>query len=209
MNWIIAFGTFVLVVFITHKAHSAEVGVSHQVYTDDRYRSGIGLQIRSGGTAYLSGGYESTYSTAVTQRLGKTQLYSLGAGYRLGSLYAELAYYHPEQTTRSRTLSEIIYYSFQPTFGNPPFLPDTGFHGLNYEYDLKGSYGISVGARKMISKRIGFDARYRALSLRESYAMQAPGSVFDPASPDSCGCRWEGGSNISANTLSLGIYIRF
>ena len=198
-----------LLMFISLPVYATDLSVNHIVYNASQFASGQSIDARVGNKWYIHGSYERTHFSYLTQRLGRTELYSGSIGYKdnIGNykVYIQGGYYHPAQSTRNRTLGEIVYYRFLPTFGVPPFEPPNGFHGLDYEYDIKPNLGFTVGV--IVPLRYGFnlDVSYRALSMKESFAMQSPGSVFIPETPDSCGCRWEGQNNIKFNAWKLGL----
>lgn len=176
-----------------------------------------GFQIRLGGDRYLWGSYSRHGQIEQTQRLGTAFLYGAGVGYRQQfqgfTLYAEAGIGYLDTKYSNRVLREIVYYKFQPIFGDPPFLPIGGrWDSLTHLYRPDPIAPlIRVGALYPMTNRVSIELGYRYFVTDVYFSMWNPNlnGGPSPANLDACGCLWEGQSQINAGGPFLGLNYRF
>lgn len=180
-------------------------------YLSERLETGAGVSVNIGKEVYVWGSAERTYGTRVTQSLGKIDLLGVGLGFRktfgVLSPFIEAGVYHPSYSVRPIIQSEVVYYSFEPTFGRPPFQgPTEYFTDLNNNYSVQSGVGISFGVQYEATPNMLVEIRVRSLGLKETFRQWSPRVNGGPIDGDfaACGCLWEGSNDWRFNGVSLG-----
>ena len=192
--------------------------LSYSMPGDANIVSAVQIEVRAGGDKYYGWtSYSSHSQIAQTQRLGNVDLIGVGAGtYRsIGSgvtIYAEAGAGYLTDDYSNRVLREIVYYSFAPTFGEPPFLPDGGWWDLTsiYEPDPIAPM-IRIGALVELTPRISLELSYMHFVTSVYFSTWNPnvGGGPIPGNFDACGCLWEGQGEINLSGAAIGFSYRF
>lgn len=193
--------------------------LSYSMPGDANIVSALQFEVRAGGDKYYGwASYSSHSQIAQTQRLGNVDLYGIGLGVRRNAtpwltLYAEAGAGYLNESYSNRVLREIVYYSFAPTFGDPPFLPDDGsWWSLTsiYEPDPIAPM-IRIGALVELTPRISLELSYMHFVTSVYFSTWNPhvGGGPVPGNFDACGCLWEGQGEINLSGAAIGFSYRF
>lgn len=187
-------------------AQTVRVGIGPSIYTSEQLSQAWQARAEVGSDLYGFAQYERTDAVQITQRLGRVDLYGVGAGYRVEAsdsitLSIDGGYYEPDQHTRERTLSEIIYYRFTGDFGKPPFEGPNSFYSQQYTYNLDGGIGVTAAVEVEVTESLSLRASYRQLSLSETFTMRRDS--------DPCGCHWAGEGNRDFSGASMMVVYGF
>lgn len=175
------------------------------------------LSVRAGGDVYAWASASDHDYTRITQSMGSLTLYGLGAGVRRDfggiSLYAEAGAGYVDTRYRTRVVDEVIYHTFIPNFGHPPFIDNPGnFWELEQTYETDEiAPMIRIGGTMSITDRLSVDVSYRHMEVDEYFSQQKLGmnGGFDRETPDACGCLWEGNSVLDLSGWNFGIRYGF
>lgn len=174
------------------------------------------VQIRAGGDYYLWGSYSRHSQLEQTQRLGTARVFGAGIGTRREfstfSLFAEAGIGYLDTKYSNRVLREIVYYNFEPIFGEPPFLPDGGWWSLTSIYEPEPmAIMLKVGGHYRLTSSVSLEIGYQYFATDVYFSMWNPdlNGGPDPSNLDACACLWEGQKSIDASGGFVGLKYRF
>lgn len=183
------------------------------------FSSGLAAVIRAGGTQYLFASFSRHEQITLTQRMGSVQLFGAGVGIReqvtpAFRLYAEIGVGLLATDYNERVIREVVYYSFYPNFGDPPFLPEPG----GWWSDLQQLYEpddmapiVRVGALYRLTEDVSLELSYTHFATDVYFSTWNPdiGGGPVPGDFDACGCLWEGTSELNLSGFAVGLNYQF
>jgi len=209
---------FVVMLLASPAFADVEVMLGYSQPGSSEYSPGAQQIVRAGGKYYGFASRDRHEQISLSQRMGNVHLYGAGLGLR-GEvaprirLYAEAGIGLLGTAYNQRVVHEVAYYAFSPTFGEPPFLPDSGgWWSLEYTYEPDRTAPLfRVGTQYAVTNRFSIEVSYTYYMTSVYYSVWNPSINGGPVqgSFDACGCLWEGTGRLNLSSVGAGLVYRF
>lgn len=187
------------------------LSIGYGVQDAPQLESDAVYEVRAGGKYWVFGSYSKP-----SFRMGNAGQtwhhldivgYGIGGSFRLSDkldLVVSAGYYDPETNADEHVANESIRNIF---VSNGQIAP---FHPTNYNYELDGNYGVSVGFEYEARDHVYVYGRYRALKFNQFVQMWEGDITRDYVDENpNCKCWFERNDTVDASQFEVGIGFEF